>query len=404
MALQSQLARRLAEISSPCFDVVAAVEGVGPVVTRQLQRGKFVAPGAMSREQLFRRFPGLKVLWSIAIRNWRKSSIELIDRFQRDRKLIAAALFGPRKIERVRDLRLDLSEPHGGGRTVVKLILDVGSVIYKPRSGFAELEWNSLLRWANSIGFVLEFKAPMIISRGSYSWAEFVPFSPCRDQASLIRFYRRLGAMGCLAHLLGAVDCHRDNLIAAGEYPILVDSEALIHPWGNHYDSHPATNAWRTGFTPTPRGLPGSKYPSSVLCGEPGPHNPLSGLVPNTSRAYRKHFQRGFAEMRRLCAALSVQQQLEVRLRRLVMHKWRWIPRSTTEYREILSLSVQPDALRSVLTRDKSLLGRLRKTASRNHAINRELRALRQFDIPLFRRKASLQRCRSRLRKFCRAS
>ena len=37
--------------------------------------------------------------------------------------------------------------------------------------------------------------------------------------------------MTCLVYLLQGSDCHSENLIAAGEDPVLVDCETLLDPW-----------------------------------------------------------------------------------------------------------------------------------------------------------------------------
>ena len=43
------------------------------------------------------------------------------------------------------------------------------------------------------------------------------------------RYFRRQGRSLALAPVLGAVDLHYENVIAAGEYPIIVDLETLFH-------------------------------------------------------------------------------------------------------------------------------------------------------------------------------
>src|SRR5262249_13080807 len=43
-------------------------------------------------------------------------------------------------------------------------------------------------------------------------------------------FYRRQGAYLALLYALEATDFHNENLIAAGEHPVLIDLESLFHP------------------------------------------------------------------------------------------------------------------------------------------------------------------------------
>ena len=59
---------------------------------------------------------------------------------------------------------------------------------------------------------------------------EDVKARPCRAAAGVEAFYWRAGVLLGLAYLARGVDFHRENMIAAGEYPVLIDLEALMHP------------------------------------------------------------------------------------------------------------------------------------------------------------------------------
>jgi lantibiotic modifying enzyme len=48
-------------------------------------------------------------------------------------------------------------------------------------------------------------------------------------QEEIKRYYQRAGQLLCLLYVLGANDCHNENLIACGEHPVLVDLETLMH-------------------------------------------------------------------------------------------------------------------------------------------------------------------------------
>ena len=61
-------------------------------------------------------------------------------------------------------------------------------------------------------------------------WVEFVNFKECHSADELERFYQRQGGYLGLLYSLEATDFHFENLIAAGEYPILIDLESLFHP------------------------------------------------------------------------------------------------------------------------------------------------------------------------------
>lgn len=66
--------------------------------------------------------------------------------------------------------------------------------------------------------------------RTTYRWLQFVEHRPCHNAAQLKRFYERCGVLLCLVYALNGSDLHYENLIASGEFPILLDLENLLRP------------------------------------------------------------------------------------------------------------------------------------------------------------------------------
>lgn len=122
-------------------------------------------------------------------------------------------------------------DSHRGGRSVILLRFDSGQrMVYKPRSLAIEARFQELLDWTHQRGFEPRFRTLKVLDRGDYGWAEFVADAECASRAEVRRFYERQGGYLALLYLLDAADFHSENLIAAGEYPVLVDLEALFHP------------------------------------------------------------------------------------------------------------------------------------------------------------------------------
>ena len=69
-----------------------------------------------------------------------------------------------------------------------------------------------------------------VLERGDCEWAEHVDSAPCEGKEDEERYFARAGALLCLVHVLRGTDCHADNLIPAGEHPILIDLEHLLAP------------------------------------------------------------------------------------------------------------------------------------------------------------------------------
>ncbi|MFJ2495871.1 type 2 lanthipeptide synthetase LanM family protein [Streptomyces sp. NPDC087539] len=120
---------------------------------------------------------------------------------------------------------------HRGGRTVMLLRFEGGArLVYKPRPLAAHRHFNELVQWFDSLPGTPGLRTLALLDRGPYGWVEFVAERPCRSARQVETFYRRQGALLALLHTLDGTDLHHENLIADGEYPVLVDVETLFHP------------------------------------------------------------------------------------------------------------------------------------------------------------------------------
>jgi type 2 lantibiotic biosynthesis protein LanM len=122
-------------------------------------------------------------------------------------------------------------DSHRGGRSVRIARFRSGfQLVYKPRSLAIDVHFQELLNWVNERGTHPPFRTLQVLDRGTHGWAEFVLARGCGSAAEVRRFYERQGAYLALLYALEAADVHCENLIAAGEHPILIDLEALFHP------------------------------------------------------------------------------------------------------------------------------------------------------------------------------
>src|SRR5256885_13813476 len=114
---------------------------------------------------LFRKFPVLASLWSLAICQWRSHIVEVLGYVATDRGAISRYFFSKSPVGQIKDMRLGLSDPHRGGRSVTLVEFEKGRLIYKPRSGASESAWFELLAWMNRRGFRLELRAARVLNR-----------------------------------------------------------------------------------------------------------------------------------------------------------------------------------------------------------------------------------------------
>jgi type 2 lantibiotic biosynthesis protein LanM len=109
-------------------------------------------------------------------------------------------------------------------------------LIYKPKDLGLDVAYFKLLDWCNqhfietgSFASLQPFKLLKVLNRSNYGWVEVVEYLPCQNQEEIKHYYQRAGQLLCLLYVLGANDCHNENLIACGEHPVLVDLETLMH-------------------------------------------------------------------------------------------------------------------------------------------------------------------------------
>ncbi|MBX4341401.1 DUF4135 domain-containing protein, partial [Mycobacterium tuberculosis] len=66
-----------------------------------------------------------------------------------------------------------------------------------------------------------------------YGWQEYIAYRECLTEEELKRFYYRQGGYIALLYFFRSSDFHFENIIASGEFPVLIDLETLF---SNHLD------------------------------------------------------------------------------------------------------------------------------------------------------------------------
>jgi type 2 lantibiotic biosynthesis protein LanM len=122
-------------------------------------------------------------------------------------------------------------DPHEGGRRVVMVGAGSHRMVYKPRSGDPDLLLHQLVEVVDcGVDASDALSVPDVLARDGYSWHD------CRAPHDIVaaggarRFHRRLGRLLALFSAIGTTDMHVENIVAAGEYPVPIDVETLLHP------------------------------------------------------------------------------------------------------------------------------------------------------------------------------
>ena len=337
----------------------------------------FFAPSVEHRiVRLTKSYPELLRIWSAQIKNWHRS-FQMLNRAAK--KLASRMKWNGRTgIER---LQPDLSDPHHGNATVVRVRFSNGADwIYKPRPASQSAAWFKLLSQINLAGFSHPFRIPDFVFAKDHHWMEAIPQRRCLSYREQLEFWFRMGALLYLLDFLQGVDFHTGNLICSGVQPVFVDCETLLHPETRMprraaqergllrigilpLDSMLGTNVAALG----PKTFARVSTESRRL-----PHD-------RTLRAVIEGFL-AMDEFLRAPARLSILHQAEDALR---SSGCRILYRPTGSYYFILQQSLVPDLLADTAKRLRFLQRACRALRLPKDIIRREVTALKNLDIPL---------------------
>ncbi|PDY98441.1 type 2 lantipeptide synthetase LanM [Bacillus thuringiensis] len=177
--------------------------------------------------QLFNRFPCLLRIISNEIRKLKKFILELLHRFKKDYKVVTIKLLSKQQ-QNIKYIDFGLGDTHCDGRRTTKIVLEKDIIIYKPRNASPDFFYAEMIKLWNQKGTKYNVKFVNGVYRESYSWFEYIEYKKCTDYQQLKDFYRRLGIQLAFLYALSATDFHFENIIAQGEYPILIDLECLF--------------------------------------------------------------------------------------------------------------------------------------------------------------------------------
>ena len=162
---------------------------------------------------------------------WSSATLELLQRLCHDWPEIVRAFPGLDDRDVLLDVQAGAGDRHRGGRSVAVLSFRSGcKLVYKPRPLAVDTLFQSLLGTLGQWGHQPSFRTFAILERDGYGWMEHVMARGCDSAAEARRFYQRQGGFLALLYLLRASDVHFENVIAAGEHPVIVDLESILQP------------------------------------------------------------------------------------------------------------------------------------------------------------------------------
>ena len=180
---------------------------------------------------IWQEYPVLARQVLMRIDHWRAANLEFLQRLGNDWEAIKRQFCQGRDPGKLIALGGGAGDKHRAGRSVIIAHFASGfRLVYKPRSLAVDQHFQALLSWLNQRGDHPPFATLEILDRAAYGWVEYVASAECQSVAEVDRFYQRQGGYLALLYILEAIDFHYENIIAAGEQPMLIDLEALFHP------------------------------------------------------------------------------------------------------------------------------------------------------------------------------
>ena len=378
--------------------------------------------------RIMREYPALAVQLTNHLERWVATSLEFTARLCRGWNEIRRTFSPTEEPGALVSLQSEAGDRHRQGRSVAICEFASGfRLVYKPKSLATDAHFQELLIWTNARGAHPAFRTLKILDRGSHGWVEFVAAETCDSVPMLRRFYERQGAYLALLYVLDATDVHCENVIAAGEHPMVIDLEALFQarcPAREaplDIDSAAIAHSvlrvgllpWRDWSNVEPDGIDlsglggaaGQLTPYVIPDWEAGGTDEMHltrrrmAISADQNRPtlngddvdpcdYVDDLSRGFTGMYRILLGHRVELLSgDGPLNRFAHDEVRAILRPTRTYRVLWSESFHPDVLRNARDRDR-LFERLRVAVeSRPYLANvvaAEWDDLQQGDVPLF--------------------
>ncbi len=220
-SLYEEFDRGRKENLSPLLETEGKNTGYYRAFIEAMRGGKMIA--------FFQKYSVIARLMSVSIEHWIDEKAEFLGRLAEDLPLLETT-FGA-KLAQVTEIQLDLSEPHNRRRSVTGVTFAGGrTMIYKPRGMGMEAGFFQLLHWCNQQPNLLPLQLCKVIDRDTHGWMEFIHHQPCNSTTEAGNYYERAGMLLALLYILRGNDCHEENIISAGEQPILIDLETLFNP------------------------------------------------------------------------------------------------------------------------------------------------------------------------------
>lgn len=187
------------------------------------------------QDRVYNQYPGLRKYLDALEEQQRDFWQEVLTRLELDFEHMKTTFWGAETELQIRSIRRSGSDFHCHGKSVVLIETNQKErVFYKPHTLANELFLQEfLVEICESMG-LRPYHYP-ILDRKTYGWVKEVTYQECTKECEVAAYYKRIGILSAVSYILGMGDLHYENLIAHGEYPVVVDAETLFQNLDNLY-------------------------------------------------------------------------------------------------------------------------------------------------------------------------
>lgn len=132
------------------------------------------------------------------------------------------------QVGEIQKLELAVGDSHERGKEVILVNFTYSKVVYKPKNLDICESFYDFIELFNENFDGLKLKAPKGVYGKEFAFIEFVEHNSCLEEKGIERFYERFGYILALGYFLAITDLHLENIIADGEYPVIIDGETMM--------------------------------------------------------------------------------------------------------------------------------------------------------------------------------
>ena len=184
-------------------------------------------------DMIYRRFPFLRDIEEKITANFIESEVLLLDRYALSKEEISEAIFGGRPSGRILSFLKQRIYSRQHGRFVQGINTEAGVIYYKPHDCQVDALWRDIIM----LGFSDITRATDVVWGKGYGFCKEIKAEPLEDINDARLYFFRFGALTAVLSVLGSIDIHKNNIMACGAWPVLIDTENLITPEAGLSDS-----------------------------------------------------------------------------------------------------------------------------------------------------------------------